>query len=180
MGLKKLATKDICLIGLFTALTAILAQISIPTPFGVPFTLQTFAVAITGVTLGAKRGFFSAMAYVLVGAVGMPVFANANGGFGILLGPTGGFIASFPVMTLLIGLGSDKGGKYVALGIAAATVANYALGVAVFSIVTGSGIKTAFIACVLNFIVFDIIKSTVAGVVGIKVRQRVLYLRTAS
>ena len=73
---------DLCYIAMFTTLIAVLAQVSIPLPGGVPLTLQTFAVPLAGLILGAKRGTVSALLYVLLGAVGVPVFANFTGGLG--------------------------------------------------------------------------------------------------
>ena len=93
-----LYVKDICYIALFTALIAILAQISIPLPGGVPLTLQTFAVPLAGLVLGSKRGTIATVVYVLLGAVGVPVFSNFTVGLGIVLVLTGGFIVSFPLM----------------------------------------------------------------------------------
>ena len=89
-----LSVTDLCYIALFTALIAVLAQISIPLPGGVPLTLQTLAVPLAGIVLGPRRGTFSTLLYVLLGAIGIPVFANFTGGLGIVLGVTGGFIIS--------------------------------------------------------------------------------------
>ena len=69
----KLSTQDITQIGLMTAAIAVLAQISIPMPAGVPMTMQTFAVPLAGILLGAKKGTFATVAYLLLGAVGVPV-----------------------------------------------------------------------------------------------------------
>ena len=64
---------------------------------------KTLAMSITGIILGSKRGFIAQGLYVILGAIGMPIFANFTGGLQILLGPTGGFILSFPIMTYIIG-----------------------------------------------------------------------------
>jgi biotin transport system substrate-specific component len=72
MALKKINTRDVCLMGIFPSFIAVMAQISIPMPLGVPMTMQTFAISLAGVMLGAKRGFFSTLAYVLLGAAGAP------------------------------------------------------------------------------------------------------------
>ena len=75
------------------ALMAVCSWISIPT--AIPFTLQTMAVFLAVGLLGGKRGTLAVTAYVLLGAVGAPVFANFSGGIGILLGQTGGYILGF-------------------------------------------------------------------------------------
>ena len=93
--MKKTNTKTIVMIGMFAAVLAVLSQISIPMPSGVPVTLQTFAVALTGFILGWKYGAISVGIYILLGTVGVPVFSNFSGGLGALFGKTGGFIWGF-------------------------------------------------------------------------------------
>ena len=97
-------TLDLCMIGVVTAVIVIMAQISIPMPLGVPMTMQTFAITLAGIILGSKKGAVASLIYVLLGAVGVPVFANFSGGYQLLVGPTGGFIISFPIMAFIIGL----------------------------------------------------------------------------
>ncbi len=89
-------------ISAFTILTTVGAQVSIPT-WPVPITLQTFFVLLSGAFLGARKGFASQMAYLAAGAAGVPVFANASGGFIHFVGPTGGYLIGFPVAAFLIG-----------------------------------------------------------------------------
>ena len=95
-------TLDLCMIGVVTAVIVIMAQISIPMPLGVPMTMQTFAITLAGIILGSKKGAVASLIYVLLGAVGVPVFANFSGGYQLLVGPTGGFIISFPIMAFII------------------------------------------------------------------------------
>ena len=86
-------TIDIVYIGIFVALLAICSWISIP--LTVPVTLQTFGVFVTCALLGGKRGTVSIIVWILLGAVGAPVFAGFSGGMGVLLGSTGGYILGF-------------------------------------------------------------------------------------
>lgn len=86
-------TIDIVYIGIFAALLAICSWISIP--LTVPVTLQTFGVFVTCALLGGKRGTVSIIVWILLGAVGAPVFAGFSGGMGVLLGSTGGYILGF-------------------------------------------------------------------------------------
>ena len=95
---KKISTKDMVQIAMFTAVVAVLSQIAIPMPSEVPVTLQTLAVALCGYVLGSKKGAVSLLVYALLGAVGAPVFANFKGGLGAIAGPTGGFIWGFIFM----------------------------------------------------------------------------------
>ena len=86
-------TLNLTLAALFTAVTAVLSQTAIPTPFDVPLTLQTFAVALCGYTLGIKWGLASILTYILLGTAGVPVFSGFRGGVQVLFGATGGFNA---------------------------------------------------------------------------------------
>ena len=103
----KSTVSDFCFIGIMAAVTAVMAQISIPMPMGVPMTMQTFAVTLAGIILGSRRGALSMLVYLLIGVVGVPVFSNFTGGLPSLVGPTGGFLVSFPIMAYLIGLGIE-------------------------------------------------------------------------
>ena len=171
----KSSAQNICIIALMAAITAILAQISIPMPMGVPLTMQTFAVTLAGVLLGSKRGGMAILVYVLLGAVGAPVFAGFSGGIQNLVGPTGGFIISFPIMAYVIGLGVEmrnkKKGMFVSM-IILGTVLNYVIGVIMFVLVMDSTVMTALTACVFPFIPTAVIKAVAAAVVGLQMRKR--------
>lgn len=171
-----LSIQDLCYISLFTALIVVLAQISIPLPGGVPLTLQTLAVPLAGLVLGPKRGTISALLYVLLGAIGVPVFANFTGGLGIVLGVTGGFIVSFPIMALFAGFAGNKGVKNPMLWIwlVLGALVNYAIGTVWFMIATGTGLGAALTACVLPFIPTAIIKILLAGFFGVILRRALM------
>jgi len=172
--------RNICYISIFTAITAVCAQISIPMPMGVPFTLQTFAVPLAGIALGAKKGALSAAVYIILGIIGVPVFAGFSGGVGVLFGKTGGYIISFPILALCAGIGSDLYGKiknlwlknavlYAGLIIGAAV--NYICGMLVGGIVLSCGFSQAFFLFVLPFIPTAVIKIILAGITGISVKK---------
>ena len=91
----KFSVRDICYAGLFAAVIAVMAQISIPMPLGVPMTMQTFAITLAAVVLGSKLSAIATLVYLLLGAVGVPVLANFSGGIDKFVGPTGGFLISF-------------------------------------------------------------------------------------
>ncbi|MFA4701599.1 biotin transporter BioY [Pyrococcus kukulkanii] len=99
--------KEVALIGLFVALTAIGAQIRIPLG-PVPFTMQVFFVILAGLILGARLGFISIALYDLLGALGLPVFAGMKGGLAVVIGPTGGYILAFPIASGIAGLGRGR------------------------------------------------------------------------
>ncbi len=175
MKQSKLSVQDICTIALCTAVIAIMAQISIPMPMGVPMTMQTFAITLAAIVLGSKKGGISALVYVLLGAVGLPVLAGFSGGIQYFAGPTGGFLISFPFMAYIIGLGvdrfRDKKGGFI-LCLIAGTLINYIIGVLMFCILMDSSAITAITACVLPFIPTAIIKAALASIIGLKIRGR--------
>lgn len=175
MTQSKLSIQDICSISLCTALIAIMAQISIPMPLGVPMTMQTFAITLAAVVLGSRKGGTAALIYILLGAVGLPVLAGFTGGVQYFIGPTGGFLISFPVMAFIIGLGAErfrdaKGGFVLCL--IAGTLVNYVIGVLMFCLLMDSTIMTGITACVLPFIPTAILKAILASVIGLKIRDR--------
>lgn len=99
----------------FSILTAISAQVSIPIK-PVPFTLQTIIVLLAGAFLGAKNGAYSQVLYILLGVIGLPVFAHtADGtmGFARLIGPTGGYLLAFPLAAYMVGYLTEKSQKYL-------------------------------------------------------------------
>ena len=149
-----------------------LAQISIPLPGGVPLTMQTMAVLLAGAVLGSRRGFASLSAYILLGALGVPVFSNFGAGLSRLAGPTGGFLLSCPLMAWIAGYGAEHGGKkgFVA-GLLAANLVCYILGIFMYSFCTGNSIRTSLTACVLPFLGTDLLKTVLAGWTGIRLRK---------
>lgn len=90
---------DLAYIALFAVLICICSWIAIP--FAVPVTLQTFAVFLALMTLGPRRGFYAVAVYLLMGAVGLPVFSGFQGGIGVLLGAGGGYLIGFLIAALL-------------------------------------------------------------------------------
>ena len=159
----------------FTAVIAIMAQISIPMPLGVPMTMQTFAITLASVVLGAKLSALSSLVYILLGAVGVPVLANFSGGFAKFIGPTGGFLISFPIMAFIIGYGvehKDKFKGFFVICLILGTVVNYVIGVAMFCVLTQSTVMAGLSACVIPFIPTAIIKAILASIIGFTIRKR--------
>ena len=172
----KMSVRDICYAGLFAAVIAVMAQISIPMPMGVPMTMQTFAITLAAVVLGSKLSTISSLIYIIMGAVGLPVLANFSGGFDKFVGPTGGFLLSFPLMAFIIGWGAehrkDFKGAYV-IALVVGTVVNYVVGVAMFVVVAHSTVAVGITACVLPFIPTAIIKAVLACAIGLNLRKRI-------
>ena len=138
-------SRDIVFIALMAAVIAVLAQFSIPMPTGTLLTLQTFAVALCGSVLGLKKGLAAVGVYLLLGAVGLPVFASFRGGMGVLMGLTGGFLFGFLPLAAGCGWGRDK---KMLPGLAAGLlglVVCHAIGVGWGSVVFGTAIWPAFL-----------------------------------
>lgn len=162
MNLKNPVQKSV-LTGVMAAVLAVLSQIAIPMPTGVPVTLQTFAVALCGYILGAGLGTLSVGVYLALGAVGLPIFTEFSGGFGVFLGVTGGFLWGFLPMAFLCGLGVKRGGKVLAilLGVSGLLVCHLC-GVAQFMVVMSTSFRQAFLIASAPFLVKDIISVALA------------------
>ena len=106
--------KGMMFAALFAALTAAVSPIKIPLGFTpVPITLQTLMVLLSGALLGAYLGALSQFLYLLVGALGLPVFAGGSFGLGAILGPTGGYLMSYPIAAFVVGFIYQKRNKAV-------------------------------------------------------------------
>ncbi len=179
MQKSRFSVTDLVLIGLCTAIIAVMAQISIPMPLGVPVTMQTFAVTLTAIILGSRKGAAASLAYLLLGAVGVPVFANFSGGLQALAAPAGGFLWSFPLMAFLIGLGAEgfhRSRIFFILCQTAGIVLNFAAGILFFCLITGSSFTAGFSACVLPFIPVTVIKAVLASVIGLQIKERLAHV----
>lgn len=173
-------TQEMVFIAVCAALMAVCSWISIPAT--VPFTLQTFAVFLAIIILGGKNGTIAVLVYVLLGAIGVPVFQGFSGGFGALLGTTGGYIVGFIFSALVMWLVEKlMGHKVVPMIIASVLglIVCYAFGTAWFMFVytrnTGAiTLATTLGWCVIPFIIPDLIKIAVAVVVGFRLRKIVI------
>lgn len=169
-------TKDLCLVAMMAALIAVCSWISIPAP--VPFTMQTFAVFSALALLGGARGTAAVGLYLLLGALGLPVFSGFAGGVGVLLGATGGYLFGF----LLIGLcrwlfealGASNLWRVASLALGLALC--YAFGSAWFLLVytRASGplpLLAALSWCVFPFILPDLAKLALALVLTGRIKR---------
>lgn len=105
---QKIRTKQMVLIALMTAVTCVLGPLSIPLPFSpVPISLTNFAIFLAIFVLGMKSGTISFIIYLLLGAIGVPVFSSFRGGLQVLAGPTGGYLIGFIFLALIMGFALD-------------------------------------------------------------------------
>ena len=164
----KIKIYDVAFIALFAAVMAVCSWISVPAT--VPFTLQTFGVFLAVGTLGGKRGSLAVLTYLLLGAVGAPVFAGFSGGIGCILGSTGGYIVGFLFSALVMWAMEHFFGKsrwVLAISMVIGLLVCYAFGTAWFMIVyannTGAiGLWTALSWCVFPYIIPDAVKIVLA------------------
>jgi biotin transport system substrate-specific component len=183
----ELRTSTITRAALMAAVTAVAAQIAIPLPFTpVPFTLQVLAVVLSGFLLGPGYGALAQVVYVLIGAVGVPVFAQFEGGIGVILGPKGGYLLSYPVAAALAGLAA---GAIVSAPRPRALLAGflwgcaglaviYAFGATWLAVVAGLSPTTALVAGVLPFVGFDVVKVALAALVAVAAAPAIAPPRT--
>ena len=149
-----------------SAIIAIAAQIAIPIPFSpVPLTLQPLAVLLVGIALGATRGSAAATLYLLEGAAGLPVFAQGHGGALWLIGPTAGYLLSYPFAAFVAGWFSQRGwGSTIARALAGMLVALaiiYAGGWAWLAVLAGP--RAALAMGIVPFVIADMIKVAIGA-----------------
>lgn len=178
---QKINTRDIAYIALFTALFAVCSWIAIPTPTRIDFTLQILGLFLILGTLGGKRGTLAVAAYLLLGAVGVPVFAGFSGGIGAFLTPSGGYLIGYIFTALLVwGMEKSLGTKPWILGLSMVLglAVCYAFGTAWFMVVYPMGgeavsLITALAWCVVPYLPFDLIKIAAALTLSLRFRRYV-------
>lgn len=168
----KVSTKTIVTVGMFAAVLGVLSILTIPMPTGVPVTLQTFAMALCGYVLGAKLGTLATAIYVLLGTVGVPIFAGMSGGPSVLFGYSGGFIWGFILMTLLCGIGIGR--KNIALrlvcGIAGLALCHL-LGVIQYAVLAACSLPQSFLLVSVPYLLKDTISVVGAYFVALALRK---------
>jgi biotin transport system substrate-specific component len=161
---------------LFAAIIGILAQVTIPLPL-VPITGQTLAVGLAATILGSRYGTLSVIIYALMGAIGIPVFSGMSGGFGVIVGPTGGFIIGFIPAALLTGLYLEKTSFTILNGMVANTIGmliTLSFGTAWLKVAAAMNWTAAFASGFLPFIIVGLIKAFLASWIGVSVYKRLV------
>ena len=157
---------------LFCAVTALTAQIAFPLG-GFPFSMGLFGVMICGALLSPAAALLSQMAYVLLGAVGLPVFSYFQGGLQHLLGPTGGFVISYPLVALILSLLCRKGALKQVLGYGIALTVCYLLGAGWYAVTGGVSFLAALGITVVPFLIPDVIKALLCSLLSGAIRKRI-------
>lgn len=180
----KFSVLDTVLIPLFSALIAVCAWVTVPIP-GIPFTMQIFGVFVTLYILKAKKGALSILVYILLGAVGVPVFSGFNGGIGVIFGATGGYITGFLVSALVYGALDaliKKNGFFAEFfKMLVSLVFCYIFGsvqyMELYTKNTGRiGFFSVLAVCVLPYIIPDMIKISLAVLIGGGVKKHIKML----
>lgn len=144
---------------MMAALLALCAWLSIPVP-PVAFTMQTFGILLCLGLLGSKWGSVSILLYLLLGAVGLPVFSGFRGGISVLLGPTGGFLLGFALAGPVYGLASRLGNLP---GMVAALAVSYVCGCLWYPMYApGTSWRAAFFLCALPYLPGEAVKLPLA------------------
>ena len=159
-------TKTITYVAIFSAIISILSIISIPTPWGVPFTLQTFSISLAGFVLGKKYGTLSVIIYLLLGAIGLPVFAGLTGGIASFVSLTGGFLFGFIFLAFLCGKNNIF---YAILGIFIC----HLLGTIQFSFLTKTNILNSLIIVSLPYLIKDLLSIFLAYFISKKIKKSI-------
>lgn len=167
--------RKMCRLALMTALICIAAPLSIPIG-PIPISLATLTVYLAGALLGPLDGVIAVALYILLGAVGLPVFSGFGAGIAKLIGVTGGYIIGYLPCAALTGAGakfwSDRKWVYP-VAMVVGTIACYVLGTAWFMVQTGTSLAASMSSCVLPFLPGDAIKIVIASVLAVILRERV-------
>ncbi len=169
----KTRTRKLTLTALFAIITAFFSWTAIPTPFGVPITLQVFGIALCGFALGLKWGLACTLTYIMMGAVGLPVFTFFQGGIAVLTSANGGFIFGFILLSAFCSLNTLCKLKFLmpAIGL----LLCHAIGVLQFSLTSGAPFFGSFLTASLPFIFKDALLIFLAYGVHKKIRLEEFY-----
>lgn len=172
----KMPVKTIAVIGVITAITCILAPLSVPIG-EVPISLTNLVIYFGLYVLGTRRETISYIVYLLIGLVGVPVFASFTAGPAKLFGPTGGYLIGFIPMAVIAGIFIEKSGRKFVLGMVGMVIGTtvcYALGTVWFVLIMKTPVQAALATCVYPFIVFDVIKMALAALIGPQIHNRLV------
>ena len=165
-------TKQIAYTGMFTAIIAVMSQLAIPMPSGVPATLQTLAIVITGLILGIKAGTVSVGLYITIGAIGLPVFSAFRSGLGTLFGVTGGFIFGFIPFVIMCGLARNLKNKITAVSLCiAGLLLCHLSGIIQFMMVTGTTFTQTALTVSIPYLIKDIVSCILAYIISLQLKR---------
>lgn len=170
----KFTLKELILTAEFAAIISVLSQFTIPLGL-IPLTGQTFAIGLAATFLGKKLGTTSVLLYLLLGLIGLPVFAGMSGGIGVLFGPTGGYLIGFPFQAWLTGWFLEKIGASYSSALFAnllGAIATLIFGMFWLQFSSGLTLASAFSSGFLPFVLPGIIKAVGAAYMGVLLKRR--------
>ena len=169
--------KTMCYIGLTTAIICILGPLSLPIPISpVPVSLAIFGIYIASYVLGSRGAAAACVLYILIGLLGVPVFAAFTGGPQKLFGPTGGYILGYLAVAYFTGLFVERYEDRLymhAAGMVLGLLICYSLGTLWLAVSAGMTASAALLSGVLPFIPMDIVKMLLAVAVGVPLRRAI-------
>lgn len=167
-------TRQLILTSMFAALTAVGALISIPIQ-PVPITLQILFTLLSGAVLGSRYGALSQLVYLLLGGIGLPVFANGTGGFQVLVGPRAGYLLGFVLAAFVVGLVVERKSSYIGhfSGMLLGLAVIYIPGCLGLHWIAHLSLSKAFMAGVIPFIPGDLLKVLVAAFISVQLHKRI-------
>ncbi len=176
MKKKGLSIRGMVYASVFGAVTAAGAFMMIPLP-PVPITLQTLFLYLAAALMGGRLGALSQVIYLLLGIIGLPVFAGGKAGMGVLLGPTGGYLTGFVVGAYVTGklveIKKGSGPAWIVLAMVAGTVVIYLFGVLQLMMIARLSMDKAIAVGVLPFLIGDALKIAAAVFITVKLRDRI-------
>jgi biotin transport system substrate-specific component len=176
MTTQQMKLRKMIITALFAAIIGILAQITIPLPL-VPITGQTLAIGLAATILGSRLGSLAVIVYIILGAAGIPVYAEMKAGISVLFGPTGGYLVGFIPSAFIIGWFLEKTSYKVLNAMVANTIGmliTLSIGTVWLKISAGLAWEAAFMGGFYPFIIVGLIKAGLASWIGILVRQRLI------
>ena len=169
---QKIRTKQMVLIALMTAVTCVLGPLSIPLPFSpVPISLTNFAIFLAIFVLGMKSGTISFIIYLLLGAIGVPVFSSFRGGLQVLAGPTGGYLIGVIFLALIMGFALEHFDRKLVptiIGMIIGMAVCYAFGTVWLAKLLSLSFKEGLMMGVIPYLAGDAAKIIIAAIVGPK------------
>ena len=159
---------------LMAALISVGAYLTVPIPIGpIPLVLQNLFVFLAGLLLGSRWGLASVGIYLLVGAIGLPVFVGGTGGLAHFLGPTGGYLFGFAAAAFVIGYLAERLRDYVVgdvVAVVAGVLMVFLFGVPWLKLVTGMSWEKALLVGMLPFLPGDAVKAVAAVLLARAIR----------
>lgn len=173
-------TKDIILCAVFAAIMCVFSVMTIPT--GVVYvSMSFFGIMLGAGVLGLKRGTIATVVFILIGAVGLPVFSGFRGGISMLLGPTGGYIWTYVFLAASVGVFTIRApqNKWLAMakmfaGCLVGIALCYTGGTLQFMLVQAVDLKAALAACVIPFLPFELVKALAASYLSYVIKRALI------